>query len=331
MVKFGPHSATKFQIVSSQILMGIGSAVAVALVETTLQAAHPQAMHTQISASLAIFAGVGFAAGAALAGDIWTRLLPTFLMRELMSTGHARDLPSVLADPLTFIESYPIGTSTRTGIISAYTSTWRLLITVAIVIAGASFLAIFAINGSSRSEDGDAPVKMSASKRGSLGSLESVTESSEHDDKPYYSASRRSSVRATPPLIPMQVAAASVSPLNTPREARSRANSGASVAESLSGSGLLRSFGPLRRHVRASTEDEDETIDAGMAQLPRFGTPAPRSPGRDGLLSPTSSPAPILVVDEAPFEPPSCPPTPPGFRAASALRPLSPLHQRQQQ
>lgn len=331
MVGFSAHEVPTAKIVMSQVFMGVGSALTIALIQAAVMSSFPPAVLGQVMGALAVFASMGNAIGSGLAGILWNRLLPGLLARELVITGHIRDLPTIYGDPLTYMQSFPPDTATRMAIASAYVACWRVMILVATVIAGASLLALFAMRTPDRSVEEQVEKASSGEVNGGQG------QGGKGIALPLLSAA------STAPLIPGQLLAAasapraatiSHQPVHEPQVRPSELRTSPSHL-----GGIWQSFGSLRRSVRDKSEDADASPtadfrvgDGGTSlQLPGFGPPltSPPSPdlvsGFDDGRGAFSSPAPILVVDEAPFEPPVCPPTPPGTRKSHSLHPLSPM------
>lgn len=67
---------------------------------------------------------IGSAVGDAIAGAIWTQVLPGQLSKHL---GDDALVQSAYGDPITFAGSYSIGTPEREGVVEAYKHVQRLL------------------------------------------------------------------------------------------------------------------------------------------------------------------------------------------------------------
>jgi len=141
MIALHSTSDSGFHLIASQIVIGLGGALTIALIQSAVQVSVPHAFVAQSIAALNVFPCMGNAIGAAVAGAVWSNLLPGYLLRELASTGHQNDVGSIYAEPLTWIASYPIGTTTRTAVIEAYSIVWRLMMIIATVICATSVLS----------------------------------------------------------------------------------------------------------------------------------------------------------------------------------------------
>lgn len=130
-----------FHLVASQIVIGLGGALTIALLQMAVQVSVPHAFVAQSIATFNVFPCIGNAIGAALAGAMWSGLLPGHLIQDLASSGHQNDVTNIYAEPLTWIESYPIGTAARTGVIQAYASVWRIMMIAATIICATSLFS----------------------------------------------------------------------------------------------------------------------------------------------------------------------------------------------
>jgi SIT family siderophore-iron:H+ symporter-like MFS transporter len=136
------HSnSTIFHIVASQVVIGLGGAMTIALIMAAVQVSVPHDYVAHSIAAINVFPCLGNAIGAAVAGALWSNALPGDLIKDLASSGHTSDVHNVYSEPLTWIESYPIGTAARTGVIEAYSTVWRLLMITATVVCAASALS----------------------------------------------------------------------------------------------------------------------------------------------------------------------------------------------
>lgn len=135
-------STTIFHIVASQITIGLGGAMTISLIMAAVQVSVPSACVAQSIAALNVFPCLGNAIGAAVAGAMWSNLLPGRLIRDLASSGHSTEVHNIYSEPLTWIESYSIGTMARTGVIEAYSSVWRLMLLTATLICSTSAVSV---------------------------------------------------------------------------------------------------------------------------------------------------------------------------------------------
>ncbi|UZJ51451.1 hypothetical protein CBS101457_000771 [Exobasidium rhododendri] len=142
MIGLKGTSDSTFHLVASQIVIGLGGALTIALIQSAVQVSVPHAFVSQSIAALNIFPCVGNAIGAAIAGALWGNLLPGLLIKSLATTGHQSDVGTIYSEPLTWIESYPIGTTSRTAVVDAYSSVWRVMMITATVICAASIVSM---------------------------------------------------------------------------------------------------------------------------------------------------------------------------------------------
>ncbi|KAI1076898.1 MFS general substrate transporter [Whalleya microplaca] len=94
--------------------------------------------HQEIAVGLALFGlfgSVGSAVGLAIAGGIWTNLLPTKLYENLPEG--SKNLTTKIYGSITIQRSYPMGSPIRNAIIAAYADVQRKM-----VIAGACFIPL---------------------------------------------------------------------------------------------------------------------------------------------------------------------------------------------
>lgn len=307
MIAFKGTSDSAFQLAASQVITGLGGALTIALIQAAVQVAAPPAIVARTTAAFNIFPSVGNAIGAAVAGAMWSNLLPGFLARNLTTTSHLKDLPTIYAEPLTWIEEHPLGNATRSAVIVAYLSIWRLLMIVGTIMSGLSIVGVLFMQNLRLNDSlvhDDTPSKEATSFRSSVGSSslgpaprflgDGIFERFEQawalrTGRNSQGMSKKSALGHSP-LPPLSVQTPSIP-----------------VAQKSS----WKPWGPFRRPNKAK-ESDIHTSPSVTLQPPQ---PSPVE---------EVGPAPILIVDSAPFEPPSCPPTPPAIRAG-AVRGLSPL------
>lgn len=141
MISLQATSGGSFHLIASQIVIGLGGALTIALIQSAVQVSVPHTFVAQSIAALNVFPCMGNAVGAAIAGALWGNLLPGRLIQQLASTGHQNELATIYAEPLTWIESYPLGTSARTAVIAAYGTVWRVMMVAATIICAASVVS----------------------------------------------------------------------------------------------------------------------------------------------------------------------------------------------
>jgi SIT family siderophore-iron:H+ symporter-like MFS transporter len=140
MISLRPSSSI-FHVVASQVIIGLGGAMTIAPIMAAVQVSVPHALVAHSIAAINVFPCLGNAIGAAVAGALWSNTLPGNLIKDLASSGHQNEVHNIYSEPLTWIESYPLGTSARTGVIEAYSTVWRLLMVTATLVCAASALS----------------------------------------------------------------------------------------------------------------------------------------------------------------------------------------------
>ncbi|KAK5656629.1 hypothetical protein OQA88_4609 [Cercophora sp. LCS_1] len=120
-------------VIGAQILLGIAGGMfpfpALASLEVVLQ--HEQ-LAVMIGLYLAMY-NLGAAFGNAMAGAIWTQVMPGQLERRLAEFKNATALAALAyGDPFTFIDEYSFNTSKRRAIVDAYRHSRRILVVVGI-------------------------------------------------------------------------------------------------------------------------------------------------------------------------------------------------------
>jgi hypothetical protein len=103
---------------------------------TTQLAIMARITHQEIAVALALlslFGSIGSSIGLAIAGALWTNILPAKLYEFLPAD--TKDQAAEIYGDITIQLSYPIGTPVRDAIIAAYGDVQRKM-----VIAGAAFL-----------------------------------------------------------------------------------------------------------------------------------------------------------------------------------------------
>lgn len=85
-----------------------------------------------------MFGSIGVAIGLAIAGSLWTNVLPVQLYNRLPED--AKDLAAEIYGSIVVQQSYPMGSPIRDAIIAAYADVQRKM-----VIAGAAFIPLLVI------------------------------------------------------------------------------------------------------------------------------------------------------------------------------------------
>ncbi|KAI2768350.1 hypothetical protein DTO012A8_6451 [Penicillium roqueforti] len=125
------EGASHFQVLGTQIMVGIGGGLVNVPVQLGVQAS---ASHQEVAAATAMFLTsmeMGGAVGAAISGAVWSSAIPNKLLRYLPeeSKGQAAEIFGKLTTAL----SYPMGSPTRIAINRAYQETMNRLLTLAVI------------------------------------------------------------------------------------------------------------------------------------------------------------------------------------------------------
>ncbi|RPA73591.1 MFS general substrate transporter [Ascobolus immersus RN42] len=134
MILFRTHESTTVQIVLAQILVGAGGGAINVPAQVGLQAAAGHANVAMATAMFLTMISVGGAVGSAIAGAIWSNLLPGSLDR------HLEGLPSAVNATLIYGDYfkamiYPAGSVDRLQIGKAYSEVYRIQLIVACCFA----------------------------------------------------------------------------------------------------------------------------------------------------------------------------------------------------
>jgi hypothetical protein len=324
MVAYNTSSATRFQIASSQVVIGLGGAMTIALIQAAVQVSVPPALVAQTIATLNVFPCMGNAIGSAVAGALWSGLLPGKLARSLSPTGHLNELATIFAEPLTWIVDHPLGSSTRTAVVNSYLSCWRVLMIVATLVCASSLLVVILVKDL-RLGDGQSAEGVQYSVNGSRDAGKRVTRIQTEGGRLFGDrlferfedalggglVRRVVNKKGSQPESPTDTKVINTLPIaSTAGESSLKVATGDDILQT-----RWKEWSSLGRTSRRPSKDQPVSSLAGLAEE-EVDRPAP-SPIEE------SGPAPILVVDEAPFEPPLSPPTPPATRGS--LRALSSL------
>ncbi|PWN41588.1 MFS general substrate transporter [Ceraceosorus guamensis] len=141
MVGFNGNSGTRFHIIAAQIIIGLGGAFTVAVVQSLIQVSVPHALCGQSIAVLNICINLGVAVGSALAGAMWTGLLPGYLAQELRPISGLSMLSAIFSEPLTWITEHAVSTSERTAVVAAYVRVFRYMMVAATSNCALAFAA----------------------------------------------------------------------------------------------------------------------------------------------------------------------------------------------
>ncbi|EXJ94610.1 hypothetical protein A1O1_03006 [Capronia coronata CBS 617.96] len=123
----------------AQVLQGLGEGIFNTVI-AGMQGAVSESLLASIVALFVSSCGVGGAIGAAVAGGIWTNVLPRQLHTNLPASLQAQ-LAEIYGSVVVAIQ-FPWGTTERNDINRSYDATMRILIIVALVLASLEFLAV---------------------------------------------------------------------------------------------------------------------------------------------------------------------------------------------
>lgn len=133
MLKINHTSTSLFDIVSAQVVIGLGGAFSIATIQSNVQVCVSHSLVARSISSLNIFSSIGNAIGASIAGSLWTTLIPNNLYKVL-SEEEQSQISSIFSEPLTWILDNPIGSDVRSNVIEAYHQTYNIMMVVAISI-----------------------------------------------------------------------------------------------------------------------------------------------------------------------------------------------------
>lgn len=126
-------SSSKSGVIGAQIVLGIAGGMfpfpALASLQAVLE-------HERLAVMTGLYLAtynLGAAFGNAMAGAIWTQVMPGQLQQRLAGFDNATMLAMLAyGDPFTFMEEYPIGTLERQAVVDAYKHSQRILVVIGI-------------------------------------------------------------------------------------------------------------------------------------------------------------------------------------------------------
>ncbi|KAJ5784825.1 uncharacterized protein N7503_010037 [Penicillium pulvis] len=118
-------------LVVSQLILGFGQGI-INTMQLGMQAAVNQDDMAAVTALFTASLGVGSAIGGAVAGGVWTAILPRRL-REYLPSDALADLAEIEGS-IEVAAGYPWGSPTRNAINHSYTSTFRLMLLIALIL-----------------------------------------------------------------------------------------------------------------------------------------------------------------------------------------------------
>ncbi|GLB36916.1 putative major facilitator superfamily protein [Lyophyllum shimeji] len=129
------------ELVWTQLLQGIGGGFAAVTSQVGAQASVPHADVAMVTTMVLLITEIGGSIGSAIAGAIWTNLMPGRLARHL--PGVSEEDRAVLFGSIVEVLKYDRGTPIREGVIQAYDDVMKVMTIVATVIAVFPFVLAF--------------------------------------------------------------------------------------------------------------------------------------------------------------------------------------------
>jgi len=129
------------ELVWSQLLQGIGGGLATAAFQVGAQASVPHADVGMVTAIVLLMIEIGASIGSAIAGAIWTNLMPDRLLKNL--PGVSDQERALLFGSIVEVMKYERGTPIREGVIQAYDDVMKIITIVATVLSVFPFLLSF--------------------------------------------------------------------------------------------------------------------------------------------------------------------------------------------
>ncbi|KAI0755989.1 drug:h+ antiporter [Irpex lacteus] len=126
-------NASDAEIVWTQLLQGIGGGIAAVASQVGAQASVTHTDVAVITAVVLLWTEIGGSVGTAIAGAVWTNLMPKNLAKYLPQL--SAEERAKLYGSLTTVTTYPRGDPIREGVITAYDSTMRTLVIAATCIS----------------------------------------------------------------------------------------------------------------------------------------------------------------------------------------------------
>ena len=134
MLRYRAQGSSRFTIIASQMVVGIGGGMLHGPAQLGIQAS---ASHQEVAAATAIFLTIleiGGAVGNAIAGAIWTHNVPAKLAQYLPA--ETQDQASAIYGNITLAANgWPVGSPTRDAINLAYQETMTKILSVAVCVA----------------------------------------------------------------------------------------------------------------------------------------------------------------------------------------------------
>ncbi|RDB27339.1 Siderophore iron transporter 3 [Hypsizygus marmoreus] len=129
------------EIVWTQLLQGIGGGFAAVTSQVAAQASVPHSDVAMVTAVVLLVTEIGGAIGSAIAGAIWTNLMPGKLALHLPDVSE-EDRATLFGSIVAAIE-YPRGSPIREGVIQAYDDVMKVMLIAATVLAAVPLVLAF--------------------------------------------------------------------------------------------------------------------------------------------------------------------------------------------
>ncbi|KAG7449141.1 drug:h+ antiporter [Guyanagaster necrorhizus] len=121
------------EIVWTQIIQSMGGGMSAITIQTAAQASVSHKDVATVTAIVLLLTEIGGAIGDAVAGAIWTNLMPRKLLKYLPDV--SQEERDALYSSITSVTAYARGTEIREGVISAYGDVMKIMLIVATVMS----------------------------------------------------------------------------------------------------------------------------------------------------------------------------------------------------
>lgn len=141
IVYFRVPSADPGYLAMCQVLVGFATGMLATMSELALMASVP---HADVAVAIAIyglFGSIGSAIGYAVAGGMWTNLLPPKLL-ELLPPD-SKDRAAAIYGDISLQMADPLGTPVRDAVVGAYSYVMRLMAIVGAALIPLTIVAVF--------------------------------------------------------------------------------------------------------------------------------------------------------------------------------------------
>lgn len=134
MIRSRGAQGTDAELVISQIIQGLGGGFAAVCSQVGAQASVPHVDVATVTAFVLLITEIGGAIGTAIAGGIWTNLMPGKLEAYLGPHANSTEIAGIYGNIRT-AALYPLDSPVRAGVIQAYDEVMKILLIVAAVVA----------------------------------------------------------------------------------------------------------------------------------------------------------------------------------------------------